>query len=80
MTEGVAGATFAAGDYNHYGSNGIPMIGTNLKLVRPNTDEEVHIGEVGEICLQGPTIMSGYYENQKKIKKYFRILGCIQEI
>lgn len=69
LTEGVAGVTFAAGDYNHYGSNGIPMIGTNLKLVRPNTDEEVHIGEVGEICLQGPTIMSGYYEKPEENKK-----------
>lgn len=69
LTEGVAGATFSAGNYNHYGSNGIPMIGTNLKLVKPNTDEEVHIGEMGEICLQGPTIMNGYYENPAENEK-----------
>lgn len=69
LTEVVAGATFAVGEYNHYGSNGIPMIGTNLKLVKPNTDEEVHIGEMGEICLQGPTVMQGYYNKEKENNK-----------
>lgn len=63
LTEIVAGATFAVGDYNAYGSTGIPMIGTNLKLVKLGTDEEVSIGEMGEICLQGPTVMQGYYQN-----------------
>ncbi len=68
LTEAVAGATFSSGEYNHYGSNGIPMIGSSLKLVKPNTNEEVHIGQMGEICLQGPTVMQGYYKNPDENK------------
>ena len=45
------------------------MIGTNLKLVKPNTDEEVHIGDMGEICLQGPTVMHGYYNKEEENNK-----------
>lgn len=66
LSEIVAGATFATGDYNNYGSNGIPMIGTNLKLVKPGTDEEVYIGEIGEICLKGPSMMKGYYNQPEE--------------
>ena len=84
LTEAVAGATFAAGDYNHYGSTGIPMLGTNLKLVRPGTNEEVYIGEMGEICLQGPTVMQEYYnsplENEETLQNSWLHTGDLGNV
>lgn len=69
LSEAVAGATFATADYNAYGSVGIPMIGTNLKLVKPGTEEEVSPGEIGEICIKGPTVMKEYYNDLVETKK-----------
>lgn len=68
LSEAVAGATFAYNGYNNPTSVGIPMVATNLKIVTPGTNIELDNGEIGEICLYGPTIMKGYYHNEKETK------------
>ncbi len=42
------------------GSIGIPFPDTYIKIVKPNTDEELPYGEEGEILLAGPTVMQEY--------------------
>ena len=42
------------------GSVGLPLPGIDMKIVRIGTDEEVPIGERGEICISGPSVMLGY--------------------
>jgi len=42
------------------GSIGLPLLNTELKLVDPDTGEEVPLGEPGEICVKGPMVMKGY--------------------
>ncbi len=45
----------------HYqGSCGPPLPGNTLKIVDPLTGVPVPIGERGEMCIKGPTLMSGY--------------------
>ena len=67
LAEMVAGATFACGEYNEIGSIGIPMVDTDFMLVDPVTKEEIkEEGKVGEMCLSGPTVMMGYYNNKKE--------------
>ena len=42
------------------GSIGVPFPDTYIKIVKPDTDEELPYGEEGEILLAGPTVMKEY--------------------
>ncbi len=63
LSEAVAGVTFADKDYNIPTSIGIPMVKTSIKIVDPETEKEVSNGDIGEICVNGPTTMKQYYNN-----------------
>ena len=47
------------GDF-YDGSMGLPLPGNVIKIVSPLTGEPVPLGERGEFCIKGPTLMSGY--------------------
>ena len=61
MTEVASAATAAAGRVNKPGSVGVPLVNTMVAIFEPGTDAELPIGERGEICISGPTLMKGYY-------------------
>ncbi len=42
------------------GSHGLPCHGVTVKIIDPLTSDIVPIGERGEICVKGPTMMLGY--------------------
>lgn len=66
MTEAVAAVSFDLKYASREGTIGIPWPGTYVQIVKPGTDEEVPINEDGEICISGPTVMLGYYNNEKE--------------
>ncbi|MDI6813384.1 MAG: long-chain fatty acid--CoA ligase [Desulfitobacteriaceae bacterium] len=43
------------------GTIGLPMPDTEVKIVDPNTQEELPVGEVGELAVKGPQVMAGYW-------------------
>ncbi|KAM9959958.1 hypothetical protein ACTFIW_007190 [Dictyostelium discoideum] len=47
------------------GSSGILIPNIIAKIVSPETGENLDIGEKGEICIKGPNVMLGYYNNEK---------------
>ena len=66
MTEAVAAVCVDLKYDSRPGTTGIPLPGIYLKIVKPETDEEVPYGEDGEICISGPVVMLGYYNNEKE--------------
>lgn len=48
---------------------GVPFSKTVLRIVNPETREELKQGEVGLITLQGPEILKGYYKNPEATAK-----------
>ncbi|MCI9434119.1 MAG: long-chain fatty acid--CoA ligase [Bacilli bacterium] len=69
LSEAVAGVTFASKDYNLPSSIGIPMTDTNIKIVKPGTNDELFKGEIGEMCIKSPSVMKGYYNNNEETNK-----------
>jgi long-chain acyl-CoA synthetase len=67
MTETSPAGTFTpAGRAPKPGSCGIPFPGVTLKFVSvDNPDNEVPLGERGELCISGPNVMLGYWKNEK---------------
>lgn len=72
MTECVAAAAYTFEGTNEPGSIGIPLVGTIVKICKLDTDEEVPFGEEGEICINSPTVMMGYLNNEEETKKIIR--------
>ena len=67
MTELGSAATFTAtNECNIEGSVGIPTHYTTVKVINPDTGEELKYNEHGELCMTGPTMMLRYYNNEKE--------------
>lgn len=64
MTEVCAGVTGTLDACNEIGSVGVPFVKSTVSIFDPETRQELKYGEIGEICISGPNIMLGYYENE----------------
>ncbi len=53
------------------GTVGIPLPSCDIKVVNEH-DEELEIGEIGELCLSGPHIMKGYYNKPEETANTLR--------
>jgi long-chain acyl-CoA synthetase len=56
-------------EYNLQGSAGKPIVGTQLKIVNPETRQSLPLGERGLVLAKGPQIMRGYYRNPEATQK-----------
>lgn len=72
MTELCAVACACMSDINKPGSVGVPMVNTVVSIFDPDTGEELDFGEKGEICVCGPTMMLGYYNNAAETANVIR--------
>lgn len=69
LTETSPAATInpmTATDFN--GSIGLPIPSTEVSI-RDEEGRELGIGEVGEICIRGPQVMSGYWQRPEETAK-----------
>ena len=73
MTETTGPVTFGALGSDVLGSVGIPLPSNEVKIVSVDTREEVPLGETGEICISGPTVMVGYLDNEKETNEILEV-------
>ena len=66
MTEAVAAVCLDPQFASRPGTIGIPFPSNYIKIVKPGTHKEADIDEDGELCICGPTVMLGYYNNEKE--------------
>lgn len=63
LTESVTGVTVMPLHAVREGSVGLPLPDMLVIICRPGTDEELPVGEDGEICVHGPSVMLGYLDD-----------------
>ena len=73
LTEATAAVALGLNEYNLPGSIGIPFPGNYIKICKAHTQEDVKPGEIGEICVCGPTVMMGYLDNEKETNDALQI-------
>lgn len=73
MTECVSASCLTPKNYSREGSIGIPFPDMFYKIVTPETNDEVATGQIGEICIFGPTVMKEYLNNPRETLKTLRI-------
>ncbi|KAF1347569.1 putative amp dependent CoA ligase [Delphinella strobiligena] len=73
MTECSPGITHMhEADDHHVGSIGKLFAGTEVRLVDPNTENDVTPGDEGELWVRGPQVMLGYIKNEKATSETIR--------
>lgn len=65
MSECLAAVALGFKNIPEYGSVGVPFPGCYIGIFSPE-DVEVPYGTEGEICISGPNVMLGYYNNEKE--------------
>ena len=71
-TETVTACCLTPTHISKEGSIGIPFPDIYIKIVKPDTDEELPYGEEGEILLAGPTVMQKYINHPEETARTLR--------
>ncbi len=54
------------------GSVGIPLPSAEIKIVEPESRQEIGIKQEGEIVISGPMVMKGYYKNREATEQVLK--------
>ena len=69
MTELSSGVIINVDDnINKLGSVGVPLVKNNIRILNPDTKEELGFNETGEVYITGPSRMEGYHNSSEEMK------------
>lgn len=69
LTETSPGVSFVSTDAVMFdGSIGLPLPSTEIKICDDN-NQEVPVGERGELCVRGPQVMKGYWNQPERTRE-----------
>lgn len=71
-TECVAAVALMPDSVSRPESCGLPYPDTRIKIVTPNSEDELPCGESGEICVSGGSVMKGYFDDEPETFKVLR--------
>lgn len=60
------------------GSVGKAIVCTIMKIRDPDTGKSLGPNQAGEICVKGPQVMKGYYNNEQATKETFTSDGWLR--
>lgn len=72
MTEVSGGVAGTMEENNEIGSVGVPFIKSTISIFKPDSENELSYNELGEVCITGPNVMLGYFENEEASKKIMK--------
>lgn len=75
LTETCAGVMGPPSPKLKPGSIGIPMPSTYVAIIKPNADEFLPVGEIGEIAISGPQVTTRVWNDPERTAKYFANIG-----
>lgn len=73
MSEASAASTYAKTNCYKFGSIGVPLLTVTVSVFEYGTDIELPYNQIGELCVTGPTIMQGYYDNEEETQRVLKM-------
>ena len=73
MTEVCAAVSVSTPTHNKLGSVGIPFVDTSISIFNPDTGEELPYNQRGEVCISGPSVMQGYFNQPEETAKVLKL-------
>ena len=73
LTEGSGAVCLSPENSFRDGIIGVPMPDMDFKIVKPDTEKELKVGEDGEICISGPLVMMGYLGDEQETAKVLKV-------
>lgn len=73
LTEATAATCLSPERSCDEGIIGAPFPDNYFKIIKPDTFKECEVGEEGEICINGPSVMMGYLNNDAETAQTLRV-------